>query len=116
MAAQGTRLPGSAAKAVRGGAGLADLVIERLRSQAGRRSWDEARERGIPRAARLVSVVHETTGLDRIEGLQAVMDEVDTRILSGALLESPKVGPALAAAVVGPSARAESGAFSGRLL
>jgi hypothetical protein len=96
--------------------GLADLVLARLQSTDGRYSWRRSISRGIPRAVCLVDAVQAATGLERYEDLVTVMDEVDARILSGALLESPKAGPARAAAVVGPSGRTGSGAVFGRLL
>jgi hypothetical protein len=91
-------------------------VIEHLKSSKGRADWRRSIARGVPRKACLASVVHETTGLCRIEDLSAVMDEVDARILSGALLESPKIGSSGFAGGVGPSCRTQPGAFAGRLL
>lgn len=64
----------------------ADLVLARLESQEGRRAWSRGITHGTPRALRLLEAVQTATGLVRYEDIAPVMEEVDDRILAGALL------------------------------
>jgi hypothetical protein len=64
----------------------ADLVLVRLESQEGRRAWSRGITQGTPRAIRLLEAVQTATGLSRYEDISPVMEEVDSRILAGALI------------------------------
>lgn len=66
-----------------------DLVLARLESQDGRRAWSRGIAHGTPRPLRLLEAVQSATGLIRYEDIAPVMEEVDSRILAGALLPHP---------------------------
>jgi len=74
---------------------IADLTVARLRSHEGGLDYSRLRDRGIPRSARIVQAIYAVTGKEdylAYEDLGVMVDEIDTRILGGALLPGGKVG------------------------
>ncbi|HRY53024.1 MAG TPA: hypothetical protein P5142_00270 [Spirochaetia bacterium] len=60
----------------------AELALFYYRSAQGRRSYARARDRGVPRQARLAFIVMRATGIARGEDLEPVVEELDRLIMA----------------------------------